>query len=350
MRNLASWLSVFAAVVSVAACSGGDKQATGGSAGGGQGGSGATGGEGGSGATGGSGGATPVDPPGPKDPADAIKAAILVGSCLPDDGVNRWLNRIYNQRNRAGDPDAIPEEHVKCLASKTNGCQGVKECIGAEASVDAACKAGCAGSVLTACDNSLEFTVDCAKSGTVCDATAKQCVPAMPGPACDANSTTIDCKNGAPTGCDQTGHEHAGPACADLGLKCEADAASGSAYCVGTGASCQADVYSAYSVQYDNGIACNGAKLSACINGGTQDVDCGTVGQGFTCQATANAKFCGLGAACEPGSATKATCEGDSVVVCNAGRVDKIDCKTLGFKTCNAKYGVCSPSIYDQAP
>jgi hypothetical protein len=82
------------------------------------------------------------------------------------------------------------------------------------------------------------------------------------------------------------------------------------------------------------------------VNGGLADVDCGKFGTGFSCQSGSNTFFCGQANACVPGSASKPTCEGTSLVVCNAGRIDKIDCTSLGFTGCNAAAGACVPSIW----
>ncbi|HZF51711.1 MAG TPA: hypothetical protein VE093_23815 [Polyangiaceae bacterium] len=73
------------------------------------------------------------------------------------------------------------------------------------------------------------------------------------------------------------------------------------------------------------------------------------VAKGFSCQSLNTASFCGLAAECEPGSAYYATCEGTTVVFCNAGRIEKIDCTTLGFTGCHTMYGegACSPGLYD---
>ena len=110
------------------------------------------------------------------------------------------------------------------------------------------------------------------------------------------------------------------------------------------------DSTAALSVNYDQGISCNGAKLLACMNGFEQEVDCATLVSGFTCQTSGMKSFCGIAGECDPTAGVAATCEGDNVVVCNGGRIDKVDCKSLGFTGCNAKYGTCSPSIYDQIP
>ena len=82
------------------------------------------------------------------------------------------------------------------------------------------------------------------------------------------------------------------------------------------------------------------------MNGGLHEIDCSEVGAGFSCQTFGTSAFCGLAAECDPssGAVSDATCEGDQLVFCNAGRLDKLDCKSLGFSGCNASWGVCSPS------
>ncbi|MBK9266372.1 MAG: hypothetical protein IPM54_42125 [Polyangiaceae bacterium] len=81
------------------------------------------------------------------------------------------------------------------------------------------------------------------------------------------------------------------------------------------------------------------------VNDAEHELDCGLLADGFTCQTVNGTSFCGLASECYD---LKPACEGDSVVLCNAGRIDKIDCKSLGFTGCNAMWGTCSPSIYDE--
>jgi hypothetical protein len=72
--------------------------------------------------------------------------------------------------------------------------------------------------------------------------------------------------------------------------------------------------------------------------------DCGTLGVGFTCQTMTGTNFrCGLAAECSV-SADHTTCDGDDVVVCNAGRTDRVNCKSLGFDGCDPDVGFCFPS------
>jgi hypothetical protein len=332
--------SVFALLAAslVTACGGETNQTTGAGGAGGAGGSG--------GGSGGSGGVTQPDPDGPKDPDVALRAAVILGSCLPDDGVNRILQRIYSRRgDLAG---FLPSDYTECISSHANGCAALEACFGITVKrATAPCDATCNGAVLHACGDGLEYEANCSKIGLACSAEERTCVPATgpgPGPACDFSTFTPSCQDGAPLFCND--YETRGPVCADYGLVCGTPP-FGDVACLGTGPSCTPGVVSVQEIHYDEGIACNAEKLRACINGGEQEVDCATLVKGFTCQTSGTASFCGLAGACDPTAGADATCEGDSVVVCNAGRIDKVDCKSVGFTGCNATWGTCSPSIYD---
>lgn len=291
---------------------------------------------------------TSVVPTDPKVPSEAAKAAVLVGSCLPDDGINRTLDSIYVDFGGSADGNLVAK-YASCLAGKTNGCQGVQDCLGITVDLTGPCQEACNGSVLQGCDDTLKFQMDCAKVGLTCSVEAGSCIAEPLGAACDYDTFVPSCKDGAPVLC--TDHETRGVTCADLGLVCGpiaflGEPPSGDIGCAGTGPACETSVLGGLGVEFDQGIACDGAALRACVNGREHHLDCGTLGEGFTCQTAGSTAFCGLDGACVPGSATKATCEGDNVVICNAGRVEKIDCKSLGFTGCNATYGVCAPSVY----
>ena len=88
------------------------------------------------------------------------------------------------------------------------------------------------------------------------------------------------------------------------------------------------------------GTACDGDDLVACVNGQTATISCAARGPGFTCQTVGQAFFCGLGAECAPatnGAPSEShppSCDGDVLVFCNAGRLERIDCTSLGFSGC----------------
>jgi hypothetical protein len=95
-------------------------------------------------------------------------------------------------------------------------------------------------------------------------------------------------------------------------------------------------------------MSCQGTEAHACVNSAEHVYDCGSLGEGFTCQGTGKYAFCGLGNECNPGGTFQTTCEGDQIVVCNAGRVDRVDCKALGFEGCDPGTGLCFPGPASQ--
>lgn len=299
-----------------------------------------------------SGSALDQTPNGPVDPNAAAKAAALLGSCIPDDRSNRILRRIY-ERTGTEIYDAFERAAVACLATKTNGCQGVTECTGVGVDRSTDCKNGCDGTVATSCDDGARYRLDCAKLGLQCvvrpGSERADCQEA-PLAACDVSSHAASCEDGRPTFCTGAGLRK-GPRCADLGTECrdatpDLPAESKTFACVGTAGTCKPESISPGGVEYGQGLSCNGATLRACVNGGVKDVDCSTLGVGFSCQSTGSAFFCGLANECAPGSGTRPSCEGNTLVLCNAGRVERIDCTSLGFTGCLASAGACVPSVW----
>ncbi|MFO0664432.1 MAG: hypothetical protein U0174_10800 [Polyangiaceae bacterium] len=284
----------------------------------------------------------------PRDPALAARAAAFIGSCLPDDGVNAWLSRIYMDVDTSrvlGGANIDP----KCFSNKTNGCAAVKECLGISTTLEGPCAPGCAGSVHSSCDDRLKVFIDCSNMGLACD--SKEGCVQKDAAKCDPETFKGACKSGVALNCDYgTGATHLGANCAANGLACRPGTAEdGFARCAGTGPECSTNFYSG-SIDYSQGLRCNGTKLTACVNGAEGEVDCSQLGSGFTCQ-SGDSPHCGLGSACIIGGRKDeggATCEGTSLVVCNGGRIDKVDCVALGFTGCaNVGYmggAACTPN------
>ena len=265
----------------------------------GSGGSGASGGAGGAGGSGdggsgGEGGTTP----GALDPEAALRAAVLVGSCLPDDGINRWLERFYTGRGGDG-IDVLFREKIGCLEAQTSGCEGVTECLGITVDLAGSCAESCDGDVYEVCDDGLHFRHDCGAVGRTCSLDAGGCVTEPIGAACDATTYVPSCVDGTPRACLDV--ETDGPACASLGLTC-GDTSFGDVGCIGDGPACNAMTGSAISVSFDEGIACDGDTLRTCVNGFEHGLDCATLAEGFTCQTASFGAFCGLASACAPGT------------------------------------------------
>lgn len=289
---------------------------------------------------------TSPTPQGALDPTLALRAAVFIGSCIPDDRTNRYLNRMYTTRD--DEPDALLiRASGACFATKTNGCAAVLDCLGVSASVVATCSGSCDGNTAVSCDDSLEFRSDCTKLGQTCiqQGNRGRCVGPGTQAACDFETYASKCENGRPTYCGSSGVE-LGPTCADHGLACVAltDSFGTRHMCGGTGPACTNKGGTGPGSAVYEGIACNGTSLRACVNSSETTLDCGTVATGFGCQSGASGTFCGLANECAPGGATKPTCEGTSLVVCNAGKTTKVDCTALGFTGCNATAGACTPS------
>ncbi len=282
----------------------------------------------------------------PLDPAKAVRAAVFQGSCIPDDRTNRMLAGTYYDIDSDPFDAKFSRGGIECLATKTNGCQAVQDCLGI--SVDnsgGACADGCSGTVATGCDAPLTFSVDCGRYGLECR--GDECAASLP--ACDTTTFVRSCDGGAPTSCSSKGLRH-GLKCADFGMVCATQGSGPStvASCKGTGPACTSARTTTLSISLRNGIACEGANLKICSNGGEATFDCATIGTGFTCQSGtiegSDVAFCGLATECNPMLSSRPSCEGNSLVVCNAGKIEKVDCKSLGFTGCNPTANVCSPS------
>jgi hypothetical protein len=139
-----------------------------------------------------------------------------------------------------------------------------------------------------------------------------------------------------------------GPDCASLGLSCSAGS------CIGSGAACTPGSFPREGYVFYDGVRCDGDALITCANGNEHRLACSSVAEGFSCHTLNGTSFCGLAAECVPaepgaGNGPDATCEGNNVVFCNAGRIDRIDCTSLGFERCDAtnSYG-CLPNFAQQ--
>ena len=295
------------------------------------------------GGTGGRAGSTVVGTP--EDLADIYaRAATIVGSASRRRHQPERAHLWYAASNARiwGRLDST----AACLATHGGGCDAARVCAGWEYAISTEpCAAGCSGTTFTACDDSFRMRIDCSKLGLSCDLLAICSENLATG--CDRESFVNTCgASGQPTICDDD-VIIAGPDCAALGLGC----LDGS--CIGSGAACMGGSRSNEGAVFYDGMSCEGTTLVSCVYGREHRLDCATVAAGFSCQTHAGASFCGIGAECTPaapaeGSGPEETCEGNSVVFCNAGRVERIECTSLGFETCDAtNSAVCSPTFAD---
>ena len=279
---------------------------------------------------------TPV-PPTELVPDDVALVAAIVGSCQPDDGVDRNAAHVWEADLSTPYFYTRTALQADCLANAHCGCAALEHCLGIELSRTAeACTTGCSGSVFTACGPEFDlevgyrYQVDCSKVGLTCDPVGV-CVD-RPTTACDGSAAVTCNANHEAEFCDDGALRHSVD-CEALGLDC---AETG---CVGRGAACTANFTQPQHVSY-TGLSCNGDVLQACVEGQETSVDCTSRGPGFHCQTLGDVSFCGLAAECVPADQYTASttdppsCEGAVLTFCSAGRLEHIDCVALGFDGC----------------
>lgn len=323
------------------------------------GGTGNTGGTGGAAASAGAGGdagsplrackARPAASPSLPDPTELdpevlARAAAVVGSCIPDDGVARNAGHIW------GEHLGSPLFHYRlgaqldCLANAACGCAAVEQCLGVTYSVapEAGCATQCDGDLLTGCEDGQRITVNCGYLGQSCDVSLN-CV-SEPARACDESEEPTCTAEGEVLYCSR-GILRETP-CQSLGFSCV------NGECVGEGSACD-DFPEAAELEIV-GTSCSGDTLQACLGRHATTLDCTTQGPGFGCQALGGAFFCGLAADCVPPNeagvpATPASCDGTVLSFCNAGRLEQVDCTSLGFSGCEIDTSIphygCTPGV-----
>ncbi|HET7538278.1 MAG TPA: hypothetical protein VFK05_00350 [Polyangiaceae bacterium] len=279
------------------------------------------------------------------DPDLVARAAAVIGSCVPDDGVARNVMHLWFSHLGAPRTYYRTVEQLACLANANCGCAAVEHCLGVVyRQVPAVCTTQCQDDVFTGCGDGARVSIDCSRVGLRCD-TSFVCV-AGPEVACDKSEAPSCSAQGEVTYCDD-GSRHETP-CQSLGFKCVAGK------CVGEGASCSESVSSSTDLTNPVGTSCDGSVLHGCLGGQATSIDCATQGPGFSCQARDGKFFCGLAAECVPSNSYSAsypatTCDGTTLSFCNAGRLEHLNCTDLGFSGCEIDnkldhYG-CTPGM-----
>ena len=280
---------------------------------------------------------TPTLPASAALDADAVaRAAVVLGSCVPDDGVDRNAQHLWSNQLTLSAFFYRLSTQLECLANAACGCEAVRHCYGWElAVVDETCETTCTNEVFHTCAEDdggiLSYSIDCGSLGLACD---EQRGCAEPGGEPCADDGYLGCSGDQFIGCSGEQTQY-GPVCADLGLTCESGGCQGTgAQCVDTGDGSSEDEVPIAAA------ACDGDDLLACVNGRAATIACAARGPGFTCQNVAQAFFCGLASDCVPASngapseSAPPSCDGNELVFCNAGRFERIDCTTLGFSGC----------------
>jgi hypothetical protein len=289
-------------------------------------------------------------PPAELDPDVVALVGTVVGSCLPDDGVDRNAAHVWESdlAVQAFYMRAIAQ--AECLTTAGCGCAAIEHCLGTYYAFDeAGCSSGCEGEVFTACGEAFDladgysFTVDCSRFGLSCD----EAIICADGPtvACGTESA-VSCNGAGAVEICENGVIRRGPVCADFGLACVDGA------CEGSGDTCTGGFGDPEQIEFE-ALGCDGELLQACVTDRTASLDCTARGPGFHCQTLGDASFCGLAAECVPAGRSSyspthpASCDGTVLTFCNAGRLEHVDCAELGFTGCtvgSGSYG-CTPGV-----
>lgn len=315
----------------------------------------------------------PPDPPGPKDPEAVIRTAIFAQSCglAMYDQKGQTINHVPPLAYYVHDRDPASQSYLDrtgCFKDKANACDAVRECWGHAyryrdltlepypGGYTQACESGVMHLIYgsTASNpNTLESWKNCRARGLECyDDDGIYCeaarTPCEPNRTDDPPCTTDD----RPFGCEPIGPDgwyFEKRVCSDFGLTCNQNSWPRFPDCVGTGAACELPskwwYYDWYTYDYRIGaIACESeTTLRSCVGTAEQLIDCGSLGLGFKC-IPGETPYCGLASECN--ADTPITCDGDSIVVCNAGKIQKVDCKSLGFETCDLDVLGCAPNTF----
>lgn len=272
---------------------------------------------------------------------ERLRAATVFGSCVPDDGIERYLAGIWYQKEVF---EAFPASAWRCVATAGGGCGALEQCLGVTVDRGGPCERSCDGNVYTGCDDQLRFRMDCGRLGLVCDP-ENACTDQPLTETCDWDTFVESCEDGRPVYCSD--YVAQGPVCAEHGLVCGAAPDDQGAVCRGPEGECETSSWGPGNLE-GQGVSCAGSTLTDCVNGGRITRDCAAMGTGFGCFSIEDPDlddtqfYCGLGAECL--ADRRVTCEGTTALVCNLGKIDRIDCTALGFTGCG-EFG-CTPSVY----
>lgn len=272
-------------------------------------------------------GTTPIHPSRLSED-DISRVAVLLNSCdfltnspVVDDGLFRTTTGL---RNQLGDVISYMPivNNLECFKG-ANNCADIDACLSIERLENVPpeeCDT-CDGNKYTKCAPT-PFRFDCTTLGATCmdGQGCKETLKNRCGSAsCGDNETAILCEDDASLTFK----------CGDFGLTCGDDIS----VCHGTGNTCDNHSLN-FIVDYtEGGIRCDGDNsLVSCIGGKEATFDCATVAPGFSCQRVDGHSFCGQAAECKANAI--ATCDGDAINFCQAGKNVSVDCRTLGFTTC----------------
>ncbi|HEY6077931.1 MAG TPA: hypothetical protein VIW29_03970, partial [Polyangiaceae bacterium] len=98
------------------------------------------------------------------DADQVARAAAVIGSCMPDDGVARNATHIWLAHLAAPRLYFRSSAQLECLANADCGCDAIEHCLGfSYAPGPEGCVARCDGDVFTGCDDEVQVIIDCSR-------------------------------------------------------------------------------------------------------------------------------------------------------------------------------------------
>lgn len=316
----------------------------------------------------------PIDPPGPKSPDGVVNAAIAYISCynprmlFTDLNINRQISGLYYAQYEEPMTLAL-SQRTSCFANMTAGCGTFRECMGVSSQISSPTGA-------VPCENGIAFRgfdiewggrgyryENCAALGYECRLSkvaetpygfcehpnGRECVGVQGSSTKCINGEFYACQYASPDPVD--GYMADLPSCSEFGYVCSDFAGHVDNYCKAPGPSCDSVYLSTDDriFDYRQGHEClSETTMRACVNGGEDIVDCTSMAADFTCRKGPMPGvmdfICARGDECTEFDDTY--CDGSSLVVCDAGKIRKVDCKALGFTGCNAKYAYCESTVF----
>jgi hypothetical protein len=307
---------------------------------------------------------SPPDPPGPRDSDAVLNAAIAYVSCNIDPqtkDVNNLIGGIYNAKLFRTVPAALAER-TSCFKDMANGCEAYRKCMGIGTSMDAPmdtphCKDGIAFDLGWKGNELVHMWTNCTALGYDCYATHPfatygECV--YPNRKdCDDSTPDSQCIDGIYHNCFSDSVSptfwsiYDFPKCSTYGLECAVTTGPGAGwyYCTANGPACDYNPSLSEEAvfEYRNSISCeNNNVLRTCVGSGELLLDCSSLNPKFQCLSAEGPYRAQCGIARECSEYDKPTCDGTSLVVCDAGEIRKVDCTSLGFDSCNAELAICN--------
>jgi len=267
-------------------------------------------------------------------PAQMLALAVRTATCFnepPQQVVEQMFRPSYWQ---GGIIPSRPCSILNAALSSNGGCTGflldyLK--IAVEPAPGGTCAAPVIGcrtpapghETATTCRNGLIISEECqyvtGTSECLSSAGAVGCRPQSVETAACSEASPPRCYNGRLQRCVGGAYVHTLDCDTSL-TTCDVTANN----CVGGGAACTGDT-----------DRCDGTRIQQCRGGRLHSNDCGFLVAGSTCRTLGGHSFCGTATECDPASSPPGgTCEGNTLVLCVGGTLQRVNCVTAGFLGC----------------